>query len=56
MRKSMRDFIREHREELRAAIRRACPNVGGLDEAALREWIMNDEGLYQWARSEGVRV
>ena len=20
------------------------------------EWINNDEGLYQWARSEGVRV
>ena len=22
----------------------------------IREWILNDEGLYQWARSEGVRI
>lgn len=21
-----------------------------------REWILNDEGLYNWARSEGVRI
>lgn len=21
-----------------------------------RQWVLNDEGLYSWARSEGVRV
>ena len=21
-----------------------------------RDWILNDEGLYNWARSEGVRI
>lgn len=21
-----------------------------------REWILNDEGLYRWARSEGVKI
>ena len=21
-----------------------------------RQWILNDEGLYRWARSEGVRI
>jgi hypothetical protein len=26
-----------------------------LDDDALEQWIANDEGLYLWARSEGVR-
>ncbi len=53
---SMREFIRANAEALREAIRKACPNVGALDEEALRQWILNDEGLYLWAKSEGVRV
>jgi hypothetical protein len=27
-----------------------------LDDEALRQWIYNDEGLYNWARQEGVRI
>lgn len=27
-----------------------------LDDAERRLWILNDEGLYNWARSEGVRI
>jgi len=72
---SMRDFIRENRGEIDAAIKGvlnyvpstascSCPKSGTEhyhDDAALndterRDWIMNDEGLYNWARSEGVRV
>ena len=26
------------------------------DDAERRLWIENDEGLYSWARSEGVRI
>jgi hypothetical protein len=26
-----------------------------LDDDELRLWILNDEGLYNWSRSEGVR-
>lgn len=55
-RKSMRQFIRENRAELDAAIRRACPNLSSLNDRDRAQWIANDEGLYQWARSEGVRV
>lgn len=54
-RKNMREFIRENRAELVAAIRRVCPNCR-IDEAEIRMWILNDEGLYRWARSEGVRI
>lgn len=27
-----------------------------LNDKERREWILNDEGLYRWARSEGVRI
>lgn len=43
----------------------SCPKSGTdhyhkgqtpLDDEELRLWILNDEGLYQWARNEGVRI
>lgn len=27
-----------------------------LNDSERRLWILNDEGLYNWARSEGVRI
>jgi hypothetical protein len=51
----MRDFIKEHREALDAAIKSVCPNCA-LNDSERREWIVNDEGLYSWAQSEGVRI
>lgn len=53
---SMRQFIRENRVELDTLILGACPNVGRLNDEARREWILNDEGLYLWARSCGVNI
>lgn len=29
---------------------------GDLDDDDIEQWIMNDEGLYNWARREGVDV
>ena len=55
-RKSMRDWIRENRVELDAAIRRACPNLARLNDSDRRLWVLNDEGLYLWARRDGVNV
>lgn len=55
-RKSIREFIREHREELTQAILRACPNAQHINDEERRLWILNDEGLYNWARSEGVAI
>ncbi len=26
-----------------------------IDDDEIRLWILNDEGLYRWARAEGVR-
>ena len=28
----------------------------GVTAEEIRQWILNDEGLYLWARSEGVRI
>jgi hypothetical protein len=53
---SLREWIRQNRAELDAAIRRACPNLGTLNDEDRRQWIANDEGLYLWAKGDGVRV
>ena len=52
---SLYDFIKENRKEIDEAIRRVVPNAR-IDDDERRQWIMNDEGLYDWARSEGVRI
>jgi len=52
---TMRDFIKENRQELDQCINRVCKQETRNDEER-RFWILNDEGLYNWARSEGVRV
>jgi len=54
-RKTMAAFLKEHRAEIDAAIRRQVPEAR-IDNHERRLWIMNDEGLYNWARAEGVRV
>ena len=73
---TLKEFIRNNRTELDAAIARAldhvprtascdCPQSGTdhmhtddirLSDEDRRQWILNDEGLYRWARSEGVRI
>jgi gluconate kinase len=55
MAKTLRQWVREHRAEIDAAILRACPGLKLNDEDRAM-WVENDEGLYQWAKSEGVRV
>ena len=55
---TLKQFIKEHRTELDACIAKALgedrnPNA---NDAERRLWILNDEGLYWWARSEGVKI
>lgn len=52
----MSEFLKLNRAEIDRAIRKACPNVGSLNDSNRRQWIANDEGLYNWARAEGVEV
>ena len=54
---TMRAFIRQHRSVLDEYIRQANPTgPERLNDSERREWILNDEPLYLWARSEGVRI
>lgn len=51
----LRQFIKENRKELDEAIKRVVPNTR-LNDEERRLWILNDEGLYNWARSSGCRI
>ena len=54
---AMRDFIKNNKEEIDKAIRQALGRPEAkLNDGDRREWILNDEGLYLWAKREGVRI
>lgn len=52
----MSRFIRENRAEIDAYIRSVTHRDTRLNDEDRRQWILNDETLYLWARREGVRV
>lgn len=54
--KSMRQFIKENRNELNRLIWAAAFNQHRLNDREREMWILNDERLYRWARSAGVRI
>lgn len=66
---TIRQFIKDNRAELDAVIlsamyrhdgkggRGVIPNPAHkLNDTERREWILNDEGLYRWARSQRIRI
>lgn len=57
---TLREFIKQHRTELDEGIRDRLKSCSGkeyrLNDEERRLWILNDEGFYLWARSEGVRL
>ena len=66
---SLRDFIRKNRTEIDRCINAALFRYDGnggpgqvpeppprRNDEERHQWILNDEGLYNWARSEGVPV
>lgn len=56
---TLRQFIKDNRQELDKRIERV---LGGSEQHRFRndeerrQWILNDEGLYLWARSKGVKI
>jgi len=68
-RKSLRDWIRENRQELDNCINAALYRHDGRgghgtipdpppkrNDEERRQWVLSDEGLYDWAKSERVNV
>jgi len=66
---TLRDFIREHRKAIDAAanaVRYRHDGSGGrgtiptpaptYNDEDRRQWVLNDQGLYNCARSEGVKI
>lgn len=55
---TLRKFITQNRSKIDAAIARALrrDNNPRPNDEERRLWVLNDEGLYRWARSEGVRI
>jgi hypothetical protein len=59
---TLQQFIEQHRQELSEAINERLAEPYGskngpllpINDAERRMWILNDEGLYLWAKSEGV--
>lgn len=52
---SLTQFIKENRQEIDACIKNVVPNCR-LNDSERRLWILNDEGLYNWARLNRVRI
>ena len=48
---TIKEFIKEHRQEIDDITKSPLHN-----DHERELWIRNDEGLYRWARSEGVRI
>lgn len=55
-RKAIVSFIKEHRCEIDEYIRKLCGTIHRLNDRERRLWLDNDEHLYLWAKSEGVRL
>jgi len=52
---TLQNFIRSHRTEIDDAIQQASPG-SPKDAEERRLWVLNDERLYNWAKSEGVNI
>jgi hypothetical protein len=65
----LKEFVRENGDEIDAAINSVMYRYDGrggrgtvptpaprYSNDERREWVRNDEGLYCWARREGVRI
>jgi hypothetical protein len=52
----LNEFIRKYRLSIDAVIYDRIPLFGRINDEERREWVLNEEGLYMWAKSEGVRI
>lgn len=53
---TVEEFIDDNRAAIDEAIQGLCPNIGDLDDDERELWLLNDEGLYNWAQEMGVDI
>jgi hypothetical protein len=55
---TLREFIKQNRREIDECINKQLKtwNQFSRNDEERRQWILNDEGLYNWARSAGCRI
>ena len=55
---NIREFIKQHRKEIDEiiAIHIGEDQYKHRNDDERRMWILNDEALYHWAKSEGVKL
>ncbi len=53
---SIREFIKQNKTEIDKVIRERCPNAPKLNDEDRRQWILNDEYLYNTARGQEVNI
>ena len=54
---TLQNFIKENRQTIRDAIAaHSGEDCRPTNDSETEDWILNDEGLYNWARSEGVPI
>lgn len=50
---TLRKFVKAYRQELEEYVKRKIDQPAAVTLVELEDWVRNDEGLYNWARSEG---
>ena len=50
----LKEFCRRNRQKIDQAIRSVCSNCQIEGDDDREDWVLNDESLYNWAKSEGV--
>lgn len=53
---NLKEFITENRKEIDEFIRRQTVPKLSIDDEERRLWILNNEALYHWAKSQGVKI
>lgn len=53
---TLKQFIKDNRAEIDGAIQRVVGPEFRRNDNERRLWVMNDEGLYRWARRSGCRI
>jgi hypothetical protein len=53
--RTVKQFVRKNRKEIDLYIGSVCRTIKSFNDELREDWIINEEFLYRWAKSRGVR-